>query len=111
MLELVERWRGYQVLRRLPGFEFTPVLLGKIASYVVADDSGASSVFAFMYRFGSVRGEAEPDEGRLHRMAVEVIKRAAAASESLPQVDRTFELQDGAWSEVRRPAWWIPYFP
>ena len=110
MFDLIERWRGFEILRRKPGFEFTPVLLGKVTSYVVFGESGSASVFAFMYRFRALQRDAEPDEVMLADMAVDLIKRAVNASEPMVGVDRTFELDDGRWREVERPAWWIPYF-
>lgn len=110
MFELIERWRDYEILRRRPGFEFTPVLLGKISSYLVIDGSSASGVFAFMYRFRTPRREPEPDEAQLAQMAVDVIKGAVDGSEPVVGADRTFELRDGSWTEVERPAWWVPYF-
>lgn len=110
MFEVIERWDGYEIRRRMPGFEFTPVLLGKISSYLIFDTSGSSGVFAFMYRFRTPRGEGEPDEALLARMAVEGIKQAVRAPQPVVGVDRTFELVDGRWTEVERPAWWVPYF-
>lgn len=110
MFELIERWDGYEIRRRMPGFEFTPVLLGKISSYLVFDTSGSSGAFAFMYRFSTLRREAEPDEAYLAQMAVETIKQAIQAPQRVADTDRTFELRDGRWTEVERPAWWVPYF-
>lgn len=110
MFELIDRWDGCEIRRRTPGFEFTPVLLGKISAYVVFDRSGSSSAFAFMYRFRSLRRESEPDEAILAEMAVDVIKQAIDASDRVVGIDRTFELRDGGWAEVEQPGWWVPYF-
>lgn len=110
MFELIERWRGYEILRRKPGFEFTPVLLGKISSDLVIDDSGSLGAFAFMYRFRTPRREPEADETQLAQMAVDVMKQAVDAPDRLVGADHTFELRDGRWTEVERPAWWVPYY-
>jgi hypothetical protein len=108
--ELIERWRELEIRRRRPGFEFTPMLLGKIGSYLVFDGSGSCAVFAFMYRFGTLRAEPEPDEEHLALMAVDTIKHALDEAERVVGADRTFELHGGRWNEVERPGWWIPYF-
>ncbi len=49
VFEVLPEYSGHQLLRRLPGFEFTPMLLAKISSLIVLRPSGGRAVFAFMY--------------------------------------------------------------
>jgi hypothetical protein len=97
---------GHRIQMRKPGFEFTPMMLGKIAAFVVrppADANGADSapgVFAFMYPLLS----GELDEGALLEAALAVIR---------DQIDRghlaehTYEWRNGGWSQALRPRWWV----
>ncbi len=101
--------RDVRIYQRMPGFEYTPIVLAKIASYVVYLSNGQISVFAFLYSL-----LAEPlgrvNEDQLLREAVEVIQRAIDA-DAVPREDATYEYHDGRFVAVERPRWWIPVRP
>ncbi|MEZ4571643.1 MAG: hypothetical protein R2849_15180 [Thermomicrobiales bacterium] len=45
----VAEHKGYTIYQRQPGFEFTPVMLAKVASYIALDTDDRWTVYAFMY--------------------------------------------------------------
>ena len=105
MFPLVEEYAGRRIERRPPGFEFTPVLLGKITSYIVESEAGPS-VFAFMYSF-LVTGRAGADEEALATAALGQIRHAIDAGRATPGSEHTFEWDGSAWDYVPDPRWWI----
>jgi len=98
---------GYEIWQRQPGFEFTPVMLGKIASFIARAPDGRYAVFAFMYSMLANLDGADLREDRLLDEAIRVIEHAIDQSPIGHQPDRTFEYHDAAWVEVRDPRWWI----
>ncbi|HEX7103011.1 MAG TPA: hypothetical protein VF201_10255 [Nitrolancea sp.] len=104
--QLVETHNGHEIWQRQPGFEFTPVMLGKIASFVVRAPDGQFSVFAFMYPLlASLEGDFQ--EERLLNEAVRLIEHATKQISAPHQQDLTFEYHEAAWVEVYDPRWWI----
>ncbi|HET8522958.1 MAG TPA: hypothetical protein VFL82_06980 [Thermomicrobiales bacterium] len=99
---------GFQIYLRQPGFEFTPVMLGKIASFVVRGRDGATAACAFMYSLLITLDGAAIDEGELLSVAVAMIKDQIDASRISDKRDLTFEYRDGAFHPVTSPRWWIP---
>lgn len=97
---------GFRILLRDPGFESTPMMLGKIAAFVVhppAEEDGPDAgpgVFAFMYPIL----DGELDEAELVERALVIVKE---------QIDRghlaehTYEWRHGQWSQALRPRWWV----
>lgn len=110
MFATVSAHRGHEILRRQPGFEFTPVLLGKITSYLVLPPEEDPGVFAFMFRFPELERASPVDEAQLAEHAVEVMRAVIDAGERIAGRERTFELRRTAWTEVTRPRWWISAF-
>lgn len=102
---------GCAIYQRLPGFEFTPVLLGKIASYVVRNAQGQFTVFAFMYPLLALEQDIDIEEDTLLATAVQTIEEAIDGMRLGGKRDVTFEFQGGQYVEVDRPAWWIPTAP
>jgi hypothetical protein len=98
---------GHEIWLRQPGFEFTPVMLGEIASYIARTPDGRYTVFAFMYSMLASLEGAELQEDRLLDEAIRVIERAMDQMATTPQQDRKFEYHDAAWVEVHDPQWWI----
>ena len=99
MFPLVKEFGGHRIERRAPGFEFTPVLLGKITTYfVVLPDTGAA-VFAFMYSF-LLTGRPDPDEEDLARLALEVVEDAITTGKAAAGTDHTYELDTAGWQPV-----------
>jgi len=105
--ELVATRDGYEIWRRKPGFEFTPVMLGKIASFIVLGPSGEAIVFAFMYSPLAAIGGNPPDEEALLDAARDLIEARITAGQ-LTTRDVTFEYRHGAFVGVVSPRWWIP---
>lgn len=101
--------RGHDIYQRRPGFEYTPVMLGKIASYVVTW-AGGDAVCAFMYSLLDARGGAPPDEAALLADAVRAIEARIDAGALAPRADATYEYRDGRFVEVRAPRWWISVY-
>jgi hypothetical protein len=101
---LVKESGGYRIERRVPGFEFTPGLLGKISTYVVVQPQGPLRVFAFMYSF-LVAPESEED--RLAAEALALIEDQISANTATSGQDRTFEYREDGWQEVAFPRWWV----
>jgi len=106
MFPLVKQLGGHRIERRAPGFEFTPVLLGKITTYFVVLADGGAAVFAFMYSF-FVTGTSDPDEDELARMALEVVEAAVTTGAAKAGSDHMYELDATGWHLVADPKWWI----
>jgi hypothetical protein len=98
---------GFQIYLRQPGFEFTPVMLGKIASFIVRSADGTTAVCAFMYSLLLTLDGTEIDEGELLAMAVAMIKAQIDAGRISDKRDVTFEYHDSGFREVVSPRWWI----
>ena len=101
--------RGHAIYQRQPGFEYTPVMLGKIASFVVTW-AGGDAVCAFMYSLLDALGGASPDEAALLAAAVRAIKARIDTDALAPRTDATYEYRDGAFVEFRDPRWWISVY-
>jgi len=101
---------GYAIYQRNPGFEFTPVTLRKIASFVVAEKDRTLAVFAFAYSMldGAEGGSMEEDS--LLAEALAVIEKRIDAGQIEHHRDYAYELQVGAFTEVIDPKWWINSF-
>ena len=113
MLENYQRratHRKYDIYLRSPGFEFTPMGLQKIASFLVQDSSGAVSVVAFAYSVLTSLRKTPLSEEALLSQAVEVIKRSIEATQLRDRQDYPYEYRDGAFVAVVRPGWWLPSF-
>ena len=109
MFDLVQIHAGRRIERRRPGFEFTPVLLGKITSFLVRSGKDAPAVFAFMYRFPELDGEGgEVDESVLADLAVAVIRDVIDTDGLSENFEATYELHSGQWHAVPDPRWWVP---
>lgn len=110
LFELVANHRGYRIERRKPGFEFTPVLLGKVSAYIAHRPGERAGVFAFMYRFPEVLPPPRPsfDEGKLAAAAIRTIQELIDLGAVIDGSERTFELGDSGWVEVGDARWWVP---
>jgi hypothetical protein len=101
---------GYEIHQRQPGFEFTPSLLGKIASFLLRDPDGRLASVAFMYSFLIQLDDPTTHEERLLAEALETIKGTIDQQMVTDRYEATFEYRDGTWVEVSDPRWWIPTF-
>ena len=106
MFPLVKEFRSHRIERRAPGFEFTPVLLGKITTYFVVLPDNRAAVFAFMYSF-LVTGRHDPDEDELARLALGVVEAEITAGAAGAGSEHTYELSAAGWQPVAHPKWWI----
>jgi len=105
---LVATRDGHEVYQRQPGFEFTPMLLGRIASFLVRWGDDGLAVYAFMVPLleaGAV------DEERLLGEARRLIERRIAAGGPGDREERTFEYRGDRYVEVAEPRWWIGTWP
>lgn len=106
--EHVATYRGYDIFRRRPGFEFTPMTLGKIASFLVRGPDGSVAVFAFLYSMPlALRGQ-DLDEERLLEATLRTIEAVIDGGAIGERQDMTFEWHAGGWLPVENPRWWIP---
>lgn len=101
---------GYDVYLRRPGFEFTPMGLQKIASFIVQHSAGRLRIFAFDYSvLASLPGAAVAEDALLTQ-AVDVIQRAVDAHKVQDRTDYTYEYREEAFVIVQGPRWWLPSF-
>lgn len=101
---------GYEIHQRQPGFEFTPGLLGKIASFLLRGPDGRLANVAFMYSFLALIDDSTIQEDQLLATAVETINGVIDQGLITDHFEATFEYHNSAWQEVRDPRWWIPTF-
>ena len=99
---------GWTIYQRMPGFEFTPITVGKIASYLLRNERGDAAVVAFMYSLLAALDGDPVDEEALLTDAVATIRRRLDVDDPPDRTDTTFERHGGAWVEVSPPRWWIP---
>ncbi len=100
--------RGYTILQREPGFEFTPVMMAKVASHIVYRDDDGWTLFAFMYSLLDQIGGTEIDEDGLLESAVALIRSRIDAGDLNNGAELTFEWRSGEYVEASSPRWWIP---
>ncbi len=105
---LVATHRGVDVFQREPGFEFTPVLLGRIASFLARPPAANATVYAFMVPM--LAPDAFDDE-RLLTEALRTVTSAIDAAAPHAGRDCTYEWRDGAFVAVDDPRWWIGIHP
>lgn len=105
--QYVTTHENFAIYLRQPGFEYTPVMLAKIASYIARRDDGHWAVFAFMYSLLAQLDGASLDEEALLEAAIETIKARLDAGQPGHRAELTFEFRSGAYREVIAPRWWI----
>lgn len=108
--ERVADYRDHVIWLRRPGFEFTPVMLGKIASFIVRGPDDTVAVFAFMYSLLDYLDGPPANEAQLLDEARRVIEAAIEAHPLPHQHEATYEYRDGAWTPVTAPRWWISLY-
>jgi hypothetical protein len=106
----IATYSGYEIFRRDPGFEFTPVLLGKIASFLLRSQDGISGV-AFMYPLLLGLDGREVDEAHLLDDALRAIEELIDQGQVNAWEDVTFERHNDAWAPVKNPPWWVSVLP
>lgn len=103
----VAEHKGYTIYQRDPGFEFTPVMLAKVASHIVQGEDGRWTVFAFMYSLLSQLDNPYIDEESLLDAAVGTITERIDSGALEHRAELTFEYRFGVFIEVIAPRWWI----
>jgi hypothetical protein len=103
---LIRTYRGHEIYLRQPGFEFTPVMLGKVASFLVGWTDGLA-VFAFMYPMLAQVEEQDFSEERLLQQAAELIELWIDEERIQNRSEFTFEYRGGAFVEASDPRWWV----
>ena len=109
--EHVATYNDHEVYRRKPGFEFTPILLGKIASFLVQAPDGGVASFAFMYSMLLVLNSEDIREEQLLADALRRIEELIEQGTVSSYQDKTMEYHSGTWVEVSEPRWWISTMP
>lgn len=101
-------YHNHTIYQRQPGFEYTPVLLGRIASFLVCAPGDTLAVFAFMVPLLPDAAGPLPDDAALLAAATGVI-RATIDQGTLPaQFEATYEYRNGNYKPVNDPRWWVP---
>lgn len=112
--EYIEEHHGFTVYRRKPGFEFTPMTLGKIASFLIVGPKGTVAVAAFFYSMLDALengdGNDVMDEAFLLEEARQQVEDEIARGSAHHRADLTFEWRTGAWTAIAAPRWWISVF-
>jgi hypothetical protein len=107
---LVKTCEDCEIYLRKPGFEFTPVSLRKIASFIVRRHDGAIAVFAFSYSMLDFLDDDGGGEPALLDSAVRVIEDVIHERRLEGERDYTYESKSGSFSAVTNPAWWLTAF-
>lgn len=107
----VKTYKGYEIHQRKPGFEFTPITLGKIASFIVRQEDGNVAVFAFMYSMLTTLEDETLQEDDLLASAVTAIEAYIDDDVVRNGQELTFEYRSSAWVIVSSPRWWIESLP
>ena len=100
--------QGATIFQRQPGFEYTPVLLGRIASFLVQRDDGQWVAVAVLVPFLDGRRPVARDDAALLAQAVRRIEALLETGRLWARPDWTFVYRDGDYVEVVDPPWWIP---
>ena len=106
--EEVGVYRGHTLYRRQPGFEYTPILLGRIASFLVRGPDERLAVFAFMVPLIGEPRDAAPGDDDLLDEAACVIRETIDRGALPDHHELTFEHRAGRYVAVTAPRWWIP---
>ena len=101
---------GYEIYQRKPGFEFTPITLGEIASYIVRGEGGSVAVAAFMYSMLIALEGKSIDEDKILAHAVATIRGYIDAGRTGNHEELTFAYNHGTFVEVSSPRWWVNSF-
>lgn len=104
---LVATHDGHAIHQRQPGFELTPMSLGKIASYVVVAPDTTYAVCAFFYSMLDALDGQPLDEPLLLDSAVRAIETSIDAHRIIPGHEHTFVYKGGGFVEVNDPKWWV----
>lgn len=112
--EYIGEFQSFTIYRRKPGFEFTPMTLGKIASFLITGPEGTVTVAAFFYSMLDALengdGSEVMDEAFLLEEARKQVEDEIARGSARHHADLTFERHAGAWVSVTAPRWWISVF-
>ncbi len=108
--ERIAAYHGHEIYLRQPGFEFTPMLLGKIASCLVHGPRGEVASIAAMYSLLLLAGDQAPSEVRLLADLVHLIERLIDEGVIVDRYEATLEYRAGRWVAVDDPRWWMPTF-
>lgn len=105
----ITTYKGYEIYQRLPGFEYTPIILGKIASYIVKKNNNVA-IFAFSYSLLDAMADENLKEEKLLKAALEIIKKQIDNQKVENKTDYTFEYKPQSFFPVSNPQWWIKAF-
>jgi hypothetical protein len=100
-------YRDHAIYRRKPGFEYTPVLLGRIASFLVRGPGGHLAIFAFMVPLLRAEQGDAPGDDALLAAAADAIRATIDRGPLPTQLEATYEYRAGCYVAVTAPRWWI----
>jgi hypothetical protein len=100
--------QGATIFQRQPGFEYTPMLLGRIASFLVHGEEDRWVAVAVMVPFLDGGTPVTREDAVLLTQALGRIEALLDLDTLWERPDWTFVYQDGDFVEVVDPSWWIP---
>jgi hypothetical protein len=104
---LIETYNGAEIYLRNPGFEFTPMSLRKIASFICSTREDQWAVLAFSYSMLDFTNAGELPDAALLEEAAGVIQDLIDEGAIEDRQEYTFELRGAEFQPVKNPKWWI----
>ncbi|MFI5387370.1 MAG: hypothetical protein ACHQ50_14770 [Fimbriimonadales bacterium] len=103
---LVKTYKEAEIYLRNPGFEFTPMSLRKIASFICSTID-QRAVFAFSYSMLDFTNVEDLPDMKLLEEATGVIQDFIDERPIEDRQEYTYELRGTGFQPVRNPKWWI----
>lgn len=101
-------YQGATIFQRQPGFEYTPMLLGTLASFLVQREEGQWVAVAVMVPFLDGGTPVARGDAALLAQALRRIEALLDLGTLWERHDWTFVYRGGDFVEVVDPPWWIP---
>ncbi len=105
--KFIKTYKGAEIYLRNPGFEFTPMSLRRIASFICSTLEGQLAVLAFSYSMLDFTNVAELPDAELLQEATGVIQDLIDGGAIEDRQEYTYEFRGAGFQQVRDPRWWI----
>jgi hypothetical protein len=104
---LIKTYKGAEIYLRNPGFEFTPMSMRKIASFICSTLEDQRAVLAFSYSMLDFTNVEELPDAALLEEATGVIQSLIDEGGIEDRQEYTYELRGAGFQPVRNPKWWV----
>jgi hypothetical protein len=104
---LVKTYKEAEIYLRNPGFEFTPMSLRRIASFICSTLDDQRAVLAFSYSMLDFMDVGELPDVALLEEATGVIQDLIDKGAIEDRQEYTYELGGAGFQPVPNPKWWI----